>query len=347
MSLTPAIWFPAIRAGTGADVFTERLCAELNKRGIQAEIAWLPQRAEYAPWTVAKPKPPAWANIVHANSWLHPRFLPNGLPVVTTLHSCVHDPALAPYKQPTQRLYHEAWIRPVEVTHLARATRIVAVSHYTAQAAKVAFGLEHIKVIHNGVDTMGFKPLARLKPNFPFRLLYVGNWSARKGVDLLAPIMHKLGNDFELVYTADRNNAHENYALPTNCRCLDRLSGDALISAYQQADALLFPSRLEGLPLTVLEAMACGLPLIATKGSSLPEVIESKINGLLCAQDDPVDFANAASVIIENLEFWQIMRQNARMRAENLFSIDAMINQYTEIYREVTIDPEHRRLNFC
>ena len=44
----PAIWFPAVRTGTGTDVFTERLVAGLIARGIRAEITWLPLRAEYA-----------------------------------------------------------------------------------------------------------------------------------------------------------------------------------------------------------------------------------------------------------------------------------------------------------
>ena len=196
MNLTPAVWFPAIRAGSGADVFTERLAEGLNMRGVRAAITWLPLRTEYAPWTVPRPKPPAWANIVHANSWLHPRFLPRGLPLVTTLHSCVHDPALAPYKRSAQRIYHAAWIKRIEAAHLARAKRTVAVSYYTAKAAKAAFGLEGIEVIHNGVDTTRFRPAPRSALNRPLRLLYVGNWNARKGVDLLAPIMWELGNDF-------------------------------------------------------------------------------------------------------------------------------------------------------
>lgn len=53
MSENPlAVWFPAVRSYSGADVFTERLCAGLNARGIRAEISWLPLRAEYAPWSV-------------------------------------------------------------------------------------------------------------------------------------------------------------------------------------------------------------------------------------------------------------------------------------------------------
>jgi glycosyltransferase involved in cell wall biosynthesis len=331
----PAIWFPAVRAGSGADVFTERLVEGLNARGLRAEITWLPLRAEYAPWTVAKPTPPAWANLVHANSWLHPRFLPRDLPVITTLHSCVHDPALAPYKRPLQRLYHAAWVKRVEAAHLACASRIVAVSHYTAQAAKAAFGVEGIEVIHNGVDTVGFRPAARQAPNRPFRLLYVGNWSRLKGVDLLAPIMQALGNDFELAYTADRNSAHESYALPSNCRCLGRLSGDALMAAYQQADALLFPSRLEGFGLVAAEAMACGLPVIATRATSLPEVLEQGVTGLLCTQDDERAFAAAARRLVVAPHLWRGMREMARQRAESCFSLQVMVDCYIGLYRSL------------
>nr|BAL54438.1 glycosyl transferase family 1 [uncultured Gammaproteobacteria bacterium] len=329
----PAVWFPAVRAGSGADVFTERLCAGLNERGLRAEITWLPLRAEYAPWSVPVPKPPKWANIVHVNSWLHPRFVPRHLPVVSTLHSCVHDPALTPYKKPAQRFYHAAWIKRVEAANLRRATRIVAVSRYTARAAEAAFGLRGIEVIHNGVDTARFSPIERATPHRPFRLLYVGNWNVLKGVDLLAPIMQALGKDFELAYTADRNGAHERYPLPPNCRNLGRLSGSALVAAYQQADALLFPSRLEGLPLTVLEAMACGLPVIAADTASLPEVVEDGRTGLLCPLDDVGSFATAARTLAQDPARWLAMRQAARQRAVGMFSERAQLGQWIEVYR--------------
>src|SRR5690606_2448467 len=96
VELTPAVWLPAILAGTGADVFTMRLCDGLNARGLRAEITWLPRRAEYLPWTVQVPRPPEWANVAHVNSWLPQRFWPKGLPSVVTVHHLVHDPAYKP-----------------------------------------------------------------------------------------------------------------------------------------------------------------------------------------------------------------------------------------------------------
>src|SRR3546814_20476891 len=92
----PAVWLPTIRAGTGADVFTVRLCDGLNARGIRAEIAWLPHRAEYLPWTVRAPEPPAWANVAHVHSWLPHRFWPRRLPPVVTVPHLVNAPAYRP-----------------------------------------------------------------------------------------------------------------------------------------------------------------------------------------------------------------------------------------------------------
>jgi glycosyltransferase involved in cell wall biosynthesis len=332
---TPKVWFPAIRCGSGADVFTERLCAALNAQGIRAEITWLPHRAEYAPWSVPVPKPPAWANVVHINSWLPQRFVPPGLSIVVTVHSSVHDPALLPYKSRLQALYHKHWIHPIEAANLERAHCVVAVSHYTAAQIEASFGIRDIQVIHNGIDCQAFTPIARTEPNHPFRLLYVGNWSARKGVDLLGPIMERLGNGFLLQYTADRNGAHTLFRLPPNSACLGRLAGKDLVRAYQEADALLFPSRLEGLPLVPLEAMACGLPVIAAKTSSLPELVEDGVTGVLCPQDDVAAFAAQIGRLAENPAAWCAMRQTARQRATSRFDERVMVHRYREIYGAV------------
>jgi glycosyltransferase involved in cell wall biosynthesis len=333
------VWFPAIRAHSGADVFTERLCAALNARGIRAEIHWLPLRAEYAPWSVPVPQPPGWATVAHVNSWLSQRFWPPGLPVVCTVHSCVHDLALLPFKRHLQRLYHRLWIRRVENAALNRASRVVAVSQYAAHVARAVFGFKTIEVIHNGVNTDFFTPSSREQPNRPFRLLYVGNWDARKGVDVLSPILRELGDDFELVYTADRLGQHRRYPLPSNARCLGRLDAEGLRAAYAQADALLFPSRLEGLPLTVLEAMACGLPVIAASSSSLPEVVADGETGLLCPVDDVAAFVAAARRLQGDVGLWRTMRLAARERAVALFDEAKQVEQYLDLYRQVCAKP--------
>jgi glycosyltransferase involved in cell wall biosynthesis len=332
----PAAWFPTVRAGTGTDTFTESLVDGLHRRGLRAEISWLPHRAEYLPWTVPIPKTPAWANIAHVNTWLHNRFIPCELPVIATMHLCVHDPALSPYKRVAQSLYHRYWVRQLERHVLSVTRKAVAVSGYTAEQTKKSYGIRDIGVIHNGIDLNVFQPVQRGMPCRPFRLLFVGNWSIRKGADLLEPIMSRLGSDYELVYTTSQNPNNQPMSTPAGSLSLGNISNPgAMARIYQHADALLFPTRLEGLPLAALEAQACGLPVIATEGSSLPEVVEHCVTGILCPQDDVTAFADAAHRLAADPDLWHRMARAARARAEARFNIETMIDRYLAVYRSL------------
>lgn len=333
----PAIWFPAIRAGSGADVFTERLAQGLRNKGLRAEISWLPHRAEYLPSTVQAPSPPRWANIAHINTWLHWRLLPTTLPIVATAHHCVHDPRLRSHKSAAQHLYHRLWIRRVEQAALAKSSAAVSVSRYTAEKAKEAFLLSHIHVIYNGIDIHAtFTPPTARFWHDPVRLLYVGAWSARKGVDLLAPIMEALGPDFVLHIVTSKIRHRNIRRLPTNMRFLERpATTPALAKVYADNDALLFPSRLEGFGLVVLEAQGCGLPVITTRGSALTEVVEDEVTGLLCPQDNVDAFVASARRLKNDPSLRQSLSVAARKRVERHFSLETMVNRYVDVYRHV------------
>jgi len=331
----PAVWFPAIRTGTGSDVFTLQLCQGLNASGIRAEITWLPHRAEYLPWTVTAPKPPPWANIAHVNTWLHRKFIPANLPVIATMHLCVHDPALVPYKSRAQKLYHKLWVKPLEAQVFVHARYVVAVSRYTAARTQEAFGLRNVHVIYNGVPMPADTALKRRAPHKSFRLLYVGNWSRRKGVDLLAPIMQSLGTDFELRYTADAHGAHQSAALPANCTNVGRLNHEQLLRAYCDADALLFPSRLEGFGLVVAEAMSVGLPVVAATSSSLPELVTHGETGLLFRQDDVTAAVASVKRLAEDITLWERLSIQGRQNAEHRFCLETMVRSYEAVYRDL------------
>ena len=330
----PAIWFPAIRTGTGTDVFTERLVAGLRARGLRAEITWLPLRAEYAPWTVRVPKAPEWATVCHINTWLHPRFIPRQLPVVATLHHSIHDPALKPYKGWLRAAYHRWWIAPIERRVLRRADRVAAVSRFVADMARQTLCDVPMEVIYNGMDTALFRPGSRVRQSDePFRLLYVGSWMARKGVDLLAPIMRELGDGFELQYTGGPAAQSESAGMPANMHDLGRLSGPQVIAAMQDADAFLFPSRSEGLPLVAIEAMACGLPVVGVRETSLSEVVEHGVTGLLCPRDDVSAFVMAAQALASDIQRRDAMAQAAHHAANTRFSFNPMVDAYVRHYQ--------------
>lgn len=332
-----AVWFPAIRAGTGADVFTERLVGSLRRRGLNAAITWLPHRAEYLPWTVGTPQLPGWATIVHVNSWLHRRFVSFGLPLVATLHGCVHDAALDPYKSLLQRYYHRHWIKRIESKILRRADAVTAVSRYTSDQAARVFGRGDILPIHNWIDLQRFSPDQRREPRHPFRLLFAGKPSRRKGADLLPEIMRGLGPEYELHYTARPEEIPSSRGLPANMMALGRIDDeDALIRAYRDSDVLLFPTRLEGLSLVTLEAQACGLPIIGTDCSSMTEVVENGKTGLICPVDDVPALAKAVKTLKDTPHLWSKMKIAARQRIEKFFDEDTAISSYIDIYKRVT-----------
>ena len=338
----PAVWFPALRAGTGVDVFTERLAERLVNRGIRAEITWLPLWAEYAPWTVPAPKPPEWATVAHVNTWLHPRFLPDQLPIVATIHHSAHHPSVESYKGMARTAYHRFWIAPNERRVLRRAGRVTAVSRFAANSAKRMLLDVPMDVVQNGIDTGRYRPgNRRHSADEPFRLLYVGSWKRLKGVDLLAPIMRELGDGYELRYTGGHAAERDKPGMPSNMHDIGRLQdNNAVVASMQDADAFLFPTRSEGFGLVAAEAMSCGLPVITTNASAMPEVVEDGVTGILCRCDDVVAFAMAVRRLSTDRVLLQRMALSARVCALKQYSEQGMIEAYVEVYRKLMAGKE-------
>ncbi|MGE8564608.1 MAG: glycosyltransferase family 4 protein [Acinetobacter bohemicus] len=330
----PAVWFPTVRTGTGTDVFTERLVEGLNQQGIRAEITWLPLRAEYLPCTVKIPHPPEWATIVHVSTWLNRRFLPQDLPIVATLHHSIHDPNLRPHKGLLRALYHQFWIAPNERRVMKQAKQVTAVSQFVSDMAKQTLCDVPIQVIYNGVDTTLFCPSNKVKEKGePLRLLYVGAWKKLKGVDLLAPIMSELGPEFELYYTGGTSAEKDKLKMPVNMHDLGRLNQQEVIQAMQSSDLLLFPSRSEGFGLVVAEAMACGLPVVALKGTAMDELIENEVTGYLVN-----DSNDAVAVLKKSYMNNKILCQLSKSANEviskkfsNRFMLDTYIHNYNQL----------------
>ncbi len=334
--IKPAIWFPTVRTNTGSDHFTKQLVAALNQQGFQAEITWLPHHAEYLPWLVPVPQKPEWANIVHVNTWLHSRFLPRDLKIVATLHHCVQDRAFFPYKTFAQKVYHRFWITPIEEHCLNVADKITTVSQYTALCAKEIFDIDDVQVIYNGIDHNTFHPDISTKlanRDQPFKLIFVGSNSVRKGFDLLPKIMRQLGDDFLLFYTS---NAEAYQPLPQNMIQLPpQKTAQDLANTYRTMDALIFPSRLEGFGLVVAEAMACGLPVVITDGSALTELVGHGETGFLCAKDDVDAFADTVHYIASNNQLRDKVKTTAREHIVKNFSVNKMVDGYIKVYQSV------------
>lgn len=218
---------------------------------------------------------------------------------------------------------------------MQRADTVVAVSQFVADSARQTLIDTPMQVIYNGINIEEFKP-GHTDRNLekPFQLLYVGSWMGRKGVDLLAPIMQGLGDEFELRYTGGPAAEKDKAYMPSNMIDIGRLHGDAAVAdAMRSADALLFPSRSEGHPLVAIEAMACGLPVVASRIAPLIEVIDHGETGLLCQLNDVAEFVTAVQALSTNQVRHDAMRRAGPNSMQERFSEKAMIEKYLKVYR--------------
>jgi glycosyltransferase involved in cell wall biosynthesis len=147
--------------------------------------------------------------------------------------------------------------------------------------------------------------------------------------------MRALGVDFELYFTSGRRELSPQDVAPNMFR-VGRITDDLdLVKLYQRSDALLFPSRFEGLPIAVLEAMACETPVIAANTSSLAEVIEDGVSGILCPTDDIDAFVDACRKLAKEPETCKQFGSAARARVEARFSEDVVVPKYIELYKRL------------
>jgi starch synthase len=329
------IWLPFVEAGSGVDVFTRSLALALRKAGHHAIEQKFPHLLQYAPWFLSGISPPTGTDIVLANSWNGFAFARPGCRLVTVEHHCIFDWAFLPHRSKAQSLFHETLVRRCETASFRAADAIVAVSRYTADSLRTALGVVATQIIHNGVDTHFFSPAdtpRKRAAEEPFRLLFVGNLSRRKGADLLLPIMRALGEGYELRYTSGLRG-HPRTVAGANLHRLSWLDTVQLREQYRQVDLLLLPSRLEGFGYAAMEAMACGTPVVASSGSSLPELVADGVTGSLCSVDDVNAFARAIRRFRNDARLLERCGLAARDRAEQFFTLDHMSQQYLSLFK--------------
>lgn len=176
---------------------------------------------------------------------------------------------------------------------ISRSDRLIAVSSAVAEHARsLGARPDRIDVIPNGVDLDLFKPAERPRSGPP-RILFVGRLVSNKGPELLvraAPAVLEKHPDAEFVICGDgpmrqsleleanRLNVARAFRFPGVIRNVPEVMRDSTV--------LVRPSTLEGMPLTVLEAMGCGLPVIATRVGGTPELVKHGANGFLFEPGD-------------------------------------------------------------
>jgi glycosyltransferase involved in cell wall biosynthesis len=255
-------------------------------------------------------------------------------PLVVTVHDILpwvlrHDPELATLRQPLDRALYRLALRG-----LAAADLLLADSRATADDLSRELGVrdDALAVVPLGVDGERFRPSGRVDearrryvlPRECQHVIYVGSEDPRKNLTTLVEAFARVAARHPSARLVKVGAAHhagergrlralaERRGIADRVRFLDQVPEADLAPLYGAAAVCAIPSRHEGFGLPVLEAMACGVPVVCANRSSLPEVAG---DAALVVEPTPEAFAEAIGRLLDDAALRSDLRQRGLSRA--------------------------------
>jgi glycosyltransferase involved in cell wall biosynthesis len=210
---------------------------------------------------------------------------------------------------------------------------------------------DRVRVIPSGVrpalfaGTGGPDPLAGLPSP---RVEFLGRLHLQKNVDLLLRAAAQLQHATHVVLVGDGPERHRLEALTDRLGLRSRVTflgfvgHDRVPALLRGADVLVMPSRYEELGTAMLEAMHCGVPVVATRTGGIPDVITDGVNGLLTQPGDAADLARALDRLLAEPALGRRLGACGRLRAAE-YGWDRLAGQVLDVYRSALVSPTRRR----
>ncbi len=225
-----------------------------------------------------------------------------------------------------------------------RADAVIALCAQADNELVVAgFPRDRIVKIPNGVDTSLFKPGAEAA-RLPANLLFVGRLDYMKGVDILLKSIASLQTgdskiSCDIIGDGPCRKTLQQLACELDIADKVTFAGACanIVPYLHKASCFVLPSRSEGMPNVILEAMACGLPIIATLVGGTPDIIKDEYNGLLIPPDDIPALSFALTRMLADRNLANRLGKQARMDAEEHYSIDKVADAYIALYHGLTV----------
>ena len=246
------------------------------------------------------------------------------------------------------------WVWKRKQKYWKNEINIVAPSKWLAECAKNSYLMRdyNIQVIPNAIDTKYWRPIEQETardllglPKDKLLLLFAADGGIndpRKGFDLLRTALKYLkdtalgmSNRIELViFGQSRPKIQDDYGF--NVNYLGRLTDDlTMMLAYSSVDLMAIPSRMDNLPNTGLESLACGTPVIAFEIGGMVDIIKHGKTGFLATPFNTEMFAEGIEWILGDERRRSAMKTNARDYAQENYSYELVGNKYMELYHEI------------
>ena len=191
-----------------------------------------------------------------------------------------------------------------------------------------------ITTIHNGIDVELFRPIPSQMGNKGFNILGVASiWDKRKGLDDFIALRRLLPSDYHITLVG--LSEKQIHSLPAGIKGLKRTTCmEELVSLYSNSDVFVNPTYSDNFPMTNIEALACGTPVITYNTGGSPEAIDND-TGLIINQGDVPDLAEAiVSVCSRGSGFYS---SACRRRAEEYFDRKKCYKQYLDLYESLLV----------
>jgi len=283
----------------------------------------------------------------------------DGCPVLETLHHPItvdRQLALSHSTNPWQQFSQRRWFGFLRMqVKVARSLpRIVTVSQSSKTDITAQMGVDNnrMTVVPVGVDHTVFRPREDVEP-VPGRIMVTSSSDVpMKGLVPLLEAVAKLRTecDIELVVIGNPRaegrvaRAIARLDLGPVVRCVTGITDDELAKNYGQAQVAVVPSLYEGFSLPAIEAMACGVALVATTGGALPEVVGTDgETGLLVPPDDPGALAVAIGRLLDDADLRARLGAAGRQRVLGRFTWQVTAAGTAAEYRALLDDVEAGR----
>ena len=240
------------------------------------------------------------------------------------------------------------WVAPVLRFLIGRADAVVANSGFTAGRVK-ALREADVEVVPYGSPLPAFEGQAKPFEKSPRRILFVGRHIERKGIPFLIRAMAELRNpeewELRIVGTGDVTEALKEEAArsPQSARIVftGKLASEELAREYLGADVFALPAIVdskgdtEGLGVVLIEAVAAGLPLVASDVGGIPDVVVDGETGLLVPEKDPAALARAFERLASDPALRAKVAEGAKQRCAEFFSWDRVVANLVAVYERV------------
>ena len=229
---------------------------------------------------------------------------------------------------------------------IKRVDFIIPVAKFIGKEIVNSGQLENkIKIISSGINFKLFSQLTKKKKKTYITILYVGRFSQMKNVPCLIEACYILKNNlnFKLLLVGGNRSGNDyknviklinKYNLNNKISIINSVPHENIVKYYQKADIFVLPSAHEPHGKVILEAMASGLPVIATNSGGTSKIIKNNINGILIPLKDPYKISGAIVNIIKNKKLRKIILKNCIKTAQK-YDWSIIAKKYTEEFNKI------------